>query len=47
LHKKNFEGPDAAIEVCKSNLRNPGAKEDAMVEANILKVNKGDQLGRE
>jgi len=38
LHKKNFEGPDAVIEVCKSNLRNPGAK-DAMI------ASKTGQLG--
>jgi hypothetical protein len=41
LQTKNFEGPEAA-EACRSNLRNPGAKEDAMIETNVLKMNRGE-----
>jgi hypothetical protein len=42
LQTKNPEGPDAVAVALNSNLRSPGAKEDAMIEANVQRLNEQD-----
>jgi hypothetical protein len=40
---KNFEGPDAVAEAWNSNLRSPGAKEDAIIKANVQRLNEEER----